>query len=159
VKETEKGSIFQRWKLQSACRTDRLAKNYPAASSSHISYVSSQVHNRTNRSKWGPPPPPKTETKNKSCTVHAEAFSAQFMKPYFLIFGSTEYTQSGNATFWRHFKMKVKSAQPGEGGGGVARPPPYTLSTIASEVVVYAPAERADTLPPFLLYSSVYSVF
>jgi hypothetical protein len=57
-----------------------------------------------------------------------------------------------------HFKMKVKSAQPGE-GGGVARPPPYTLSTIASEVVVYAPAERADTLPPFLLYSSVYSVF
>jgi hypothetical protein len=36
-----------------------------------------------------------------------------------------------------HFIMKVKSALPGEGGGGgVARPPPYTLSTIASEVVV-----------------------
>jgi hypothetical protein len=47
--------------------------------------------------------------------------------------------------------MMVKSAQPGEVGG--ARPPPYT---IASKVVVYAPAERADTLPLFLLYPYIY---
>ncbi len=46
--------------------------------------------------------------------------------------------------------MMVNSAQPGE------RPPPLILSTITSNVMVYAPAERADTLLfllyPFLLY-------
>ncbi len=42
--------------------------------------------------------------------------------------------------------MIVNSAQPGE------RPPPLTLSTVTSKVVVYAPAERADTLLLFLLY-------
>jgi hypothetical protein len=52
--------------------------------------------------------------------------------------------------------MMVKSAWPGEGGG--ARPPPFTLSTITSDVVVYAPAVRADTLPLFLLYPHLYSV-
>ncbi len=52
--------------------------------------------------------------------------------------------------------MMVKSAQPGEGGG--ARHPPFTLSTIISQVVVYAPAERADTLSLFLLYPYMYSV-
>jgi hypothetical protein len=46
--------------------------------------------------------------------------------------------------------MMVKSAQPG------ARPTPYTLSTIMSKVVVYAPAERADTFPLFLLFSYMY---
>jgi hypothetical protein len=35
--------------------------------------------------------------------------------------------------------------------GGGARSPPFTLSTII-KVVVYAPAETADTLPLFLLY-------
>jgi hypothetical protein len=35
--------------------------------------------------------------------------------------------------------------QAGEGG---ARPPPFIISTITYEVVVYAPAERADTLRP-----------
>jgi hypothetical protein len=52
--------------------------------------------------------------------------------------------------------MMVKSAQPREGGG--ARPPFFTLSTITSKVVVYATAERADTLPLFLLYPYMYSL-
>ncbi len=42
---------------------------------------------------------------------------------------------------------------------GVARPPSYTVSTITFKVVVYAPAERADTHPLFLLYLYIYSVF
>jgi hypothetical protein len=54
--------------------------------------------------------------------------------------------------------MMLKSAQPGEGGGGV-RPPPFILSTNTSKVVVFAPAERADTLPFFLLYPCMYSVW
>ncbi len=37
-------------------------------------------------------------------------------------------------------------------GVGGARPSPFTLSTITSKVVVYVPAEWADTLPLFLLY-------
>jgi len=48
--------------------------------------------------------------------------------------------------------MMEKSAQPGEEGGGC------TIPTIAYEVVVYATAERADTLPLFLLYP-MYSVY
>ncbi len=57
--------------------------------------------------------------------------------------------------------MMEKLAQPGEGGG--ARPPPFI--TITYKVVVYAPAERAGTLPLFLLYplyvlcGSVYKIF
>jgi hypothetical protein len=43
-----------------------------------------------------------------------------------------------------------KLAQDGEGGGST--PPPFSISTIKYKVVVYAPAERADTLPLFLLY-------
>ncbi len=43
-----------------------------------------------------------------------------------------------------------KSAQPGESGG--ARPSPFTKSAITYKVVVYAPAERADTLPLFIFY-------
>jgi hypothetical protein len=39
---------------------------------------------------------------------------------------------------------------------GYARPPPFTLSTITSKVVVYAPAERARTLRLFLLYPYMY---
>jgi hypothetical protein len=45
--------------------------------------------------------------------------------------------------------MMVNSAQPGEDGG--ARPPPFTLTTITSDVVVYASGGRADTLLLFLL--------
>ncbi len=41
-------------------------------------------------------------------------------------------------------KKMVKSAQSGDGGGG-ARPPPFTLSTITSKVVLYDPAMRAET--------------
>ncbi len=56
----------------------------------------------------------------------------------------TEYTKSGNAPLsGGHSIMMVKSAQL-KGMGG-ARPLPFTLSTIMSKVVVYAPAERADT--------------
>ncbi len=50
----------------------------------------------------------------------------------------------------------VKSAQPGE--GGVEIPPPFTLSAITSKALVYAPAERADILPLFLIYPYMYSV-
>jgi hypothetical protein len=46
--------------------------------------------------------------------------------------------------------MMVNSAQPGEGGG--ARLPPDPQSNITSTFGVYAPAERPDTLLPFLLY-------
>ncbi len=51
----------------------------------------------------------------------------------------------------------VKSAQPGEVRAG-GTPDPFTLSTIVSKVVVYAPAERAETLPLFILYSYMYTV-
>ncbi len=37
-------------------------------------------------------------------------------------------------------------------GGGGARSPPFTISTITYKVEVYDSAERADTLPLFLLY-------
>jgi hypothetical protein len=36
--------------------------------------------------------------------------------------------------------------------------PPFTLFTITYKVAVYAPAERADTLTLFHLYSYLYSV-
>jgi hypothetical protein len=52
--------------------------------------------------------------------------------------------------------MMEKLAQPGEVGGVL--PPPFTMSTITYKVVVYAPAERADTLTLFLLYPFLYSV-
>jgi hypothetical protein len=55
-----------------------------------------------------------------------------------------------------HSIMMVKSWW----GWGSARPPPFTLSTITSKVVVHVQAERADTLPLqyFLLYPYMYSV-
>ncbi len=40
-----------------------------------------------------------------------------------------------------------------EGGGA-----PFHYITITYKVVVYVPAERADTLPPILLYPYMYSV-
>ncbi len=77
--------------------------------------------------------------------------------------------QTGEFLDWRwplsgvHSIMMVKSAQSGVGGG--CTPFPFTLSTITSKVVVYAPAERAFiytyiytytyTLP---LYPYMYSV-
>ncbi len=50
--------------------------------------------------------------------------------------------------------MMEKLAQADE-GGGCTRPPPFTISTITYKVVVYSPAERADTLPLSLLYPYV----
>jgi hypothetical protein len=41
--------------------------------------------------------------------------------------------------------MMEKLTQAGEVGG--ASPPPFTIFTIMFKVAVYAPAERADTLP------------
>jgi hypothetical protein len=40
---------------------------------------------------------------------------------------------------------------------GSTCPPPFNLSNVTSKVVVYAPAERAYTLPLFLLYPYMYS--
>ncbi len=58
-----------------------------------------------------------------------------------------------------HSILMVKSTQPAEDKGCTLHPPPFTLSTITSKVVVYyAPSERADTLPLFLLYPYMYSV-
>jgi hypothetical protein len=59
-------------------------------------------------------------------------------------------------TFQRFIIMEI-SALPDEGGG--ARPPPFTISAITYTFVVYAPAERANTVhPPYLLYPYMYSV-
>jgi hypothetical protein len=62
----------------------------------------------------------------------------------------TEYTQSGNDHF--HHDGKIS---PGWRGWGVHTHP---LSTITYKVVVYAPPERADTLPLFILFPYMYSV-
>ncbi len=62
---------------------------------------------------------------------------------------TTEYTQSGNSIILAYIPSgKISRALCGGGVGGV-RPPPFTLSTITSKVVVYAQAERADTSPYF----------
>jgi hypothetical protein len=57
-------------------------------------------------------------------------------------------------TFWRTFYNdgKISLCLVRVGDARRARPPPFTLPTITSKVVVYAPAERIDTLPLFLLY-------
>ncbi len=52
--------------------------------------------------------------------------------------------------------MRVKLAWLVREGG--ARPPPFTTFTLTSKVVVYAPAEWADTLTLFHLYQYMYSV-
>ncbi len=44
-----------------------------------------------------------------------------------------------------------KLAQAGEGGGST--PTPFQPITIKYNVAVYAPAERAETLPVFPLYT------
>ncbi len=58
------------------------------------------------------------------------------------------------ADFWRKFHHEGKLAQPGEGGGRTARPPPFTLFVITYKVAVYAPTERADTLTLFYYFIS-----
>jgi hypothetical protein len=59
-------------------------------------------------------------------------------------------------TLWRTFHHEGKIC-PGLRVGG-ARPPPFTRSTITYKIAVCSPAERADTLPLFLLYPYMYSV-
>jgi hypothetical protein len=54
--------------------------------------------------------------------------------------------------------MLVKSAQPGDGGEGLNALPLSLYLPSRAKVVVYAPAERAVTLPLFLLYPYMYSV-
>ncbi len=68
----------------------------------------------------------------------------------------TEYTEWQRPLPGAHSITMEKSAQAGEGGG--TRPPPFTISTITYQVLMYAPAEMADTLPLFLLYPYMYSV-
>ncbi len=52
------------------------------------------------------------------------------------------------ATFWRTFNPNGKIS-PAWCSWGLPRPSPFTLSIQStSKVVVYAPVERADTLPP-----------
>ncbi len=58
---------------------------------------------------------------------------------------STEYTEWQRPLSGVHSIMMEKNFQ---AGGGGARPPPFTVSTITYKVGMYAPAERADTLPP-----------
>jgi hypothetical protein len=62
-------------------------------------------------------------------------------------------------TFWRtfHHDGKIKSAEPGE-GGAVLPLSLYLPSRAKLLRTVYTPAERADTLPLFLLYPYMYSV-
>ncbi len=62
---------------------------------------------------------------------------------------TTEYT--GKATFWRtfHYDGKISPDCP---------PTLFHYIYHTYKVEEYAPAERADTLPPFLLYPYVYSV-
>ncbi len=59
-----------------------------------------------------------------------------------------------------HSIMMEKFAQPGEVGGAPlhAHPLSLYLPSHTYKVVVYAPARRADTLTPFLLYPYMYSV-
>jgi hypothetical protein len=60
------------------------------------------------------------------------------------------------ATFWRTFHHDGKFSQAWWGWGD-ARPPPFTLSTITSKVVVY-PHLRGQIHSLFLLYPYMYSV-
>ncbi len=69
-----------------------------------------------------------------------------------------QYTQSGNGRFLAYIPSWWKN-QPWLVRVRGARPPPFTLVTITYKVVVYASAERADTLPLFHLYPYIYSVF
>jgi hypothetical protein len=52
------------------------------------------------------------------------------------------YRERSNRLSGVHSIMMVNSAQPGGAGGGGARLPPFTLSTITSKVVMYAPVAK-----------------
>jgi hypothetical protein len=53
--------------------------------------------------------------------------------------------------------MRVKSAQAGGGGGCMPTPFHYIYHHVQNYIALYAPAERADTLPLFFLYPYMYS--
>jgi hypothetical protein len=71
---------------------------------------------------------------------------------------STEYIEWQWPLSGVHSIKMEKLAQAGEVWGVHTPPPPFTISTYHHWLVVYAPAERADTLPLFLLYPYMYSV-
>ncbi len=88
-----------------------------------------------------------------------------FLHPLYTSAGSlspptTKYTQSGNVIFWLYSITMENPPSLVRVGGGGARlpPPPITISTIMYKVVVYAPSQRADTFPLFLLYPYMYSL-
>ncbi len=56
-----------------------------------------------------------------------------------------------------HPIMMEKSALAGE--GGVCTPTPFQPITITYKNAVYAPAERADTLPLFRLYHPICALW
>jgi hypothetical protein len=60
------------------------------------------------------------------------------------------------STFWRTFHHDGKFSPAWWGWEVRAQPPPFTISTIMYKVVVYAPAERADSFLLFLLYPYMY---
>jgi hypothetical protein len=65
---------------------------------------------------------------------------------------STEYTEWQWPLSGIHSIMMENVSQAGMVGG--CTPPPFTISTITHNVVEYAPAERADTPPPYF-YSTL----
>jgi hypothetical protein len=69
----------------------------------------------------------------------------------------TEYTEWQRQLSGVHSIVMEKLAQAAKGGG--CTPTPFHfINTITYKVVVYAPAERAVTLPLFLLFPYMYSV-
>ncbi len=67
----------------------------------------------------------------------------------------SQSTQSGHflgyiSSRWKNLPRLVRARG--------ARPPVLNISTITYKVAVYAPIERADTPPLFLLYPNMYSV-
>ncbi len=79
-------------------------------------------------------------------------------KIWFGIFIGTEYTESSNGHLLAYIPSWWKN-QPSLVRVGGYTPTPFHSITIPSKVVVYAPAERADTLPYFYSTPSIYSVF
>jgi hypothetical protein len=74
-------------------------------------------------------------------------------------FSSPQSTHSDNGHFLAYCHHDGKLS-PGWLGWGVREhPPPFTISTITYKVKVYALAESAGTLPLFLLFPYMYSVF
>ncbi len=71
---------------------------------------------------------------------------------------TSEYTphRMATSTFWCTFHQDGKISPVWWEWG--CTPTPFALSTITHKVGVYAPAEKADTLPLFLLYPYMYSV-